>query len=63
MLGGREHGVPILISEIEPDGLAASSRAVFIGDAILSVNRHNLRESCRELSPGALSSLGRHATD
>lgn len=44
--GGREHGVPILISELEPNGPAAMSDQLYIGDAILSVNDRDLRQSC-----------------
>ena len=42
--GGREHGVPILVSVIHPDTPASRSNQLFVGDAILSVNGHNLRE-------------------
>ncbi|CAG9863374.1 unnamed protein product [Phyllotreta striolata] len=44
--GGREHGVPILISELEPNGPAALSEQLYIGDAILSVNDIDLRNVC-----------------
>ncbi|KAJ3634324.1 hypothetical protein MTP99_011208 [Tenebrio molitor] len=44
--GGREHGVPILISELEPNGPAALSEQLYIGDAILSVNDRDLRQAC-----------------
>lgn len=43
--GGKEHGVPILISEIHPDMPAWRSGALFVGDAILSVNGVDLREA------------------
>lgn len=33
--GGREHGVPILISEIDPDG---DTTGLYVGDSVLSVN-------------------------
>ena len=46
MQGGREHGVPILISELEHNGPAALSGQLFIGDAILSVNDVDLRQAC-----------------
>lgn len=36
--GGKEHGVPILISEVHPDQPADRSGNLFVGDAILSVN-------------------------
>ncbi|KAF5281258.1 hypothetical protein FQA39_LY05144 [Lamprigera yunnana] len=44
--GGREHGVPILISELEPNGPAALSGQLYIGDAILYVNDRDLRQAC-----------------
>ncbi|XP_025829519.1 probable serine/threonine-protein kinase DDB_G0282963 isoform X1 [Agrilus planipennis] len=44
--GGREHGVPILISELESNGPAALSGQLYIGDAILSVNDRDLRQAC-----------------
>ncbi|CAH2005419.1 unnamed protein product [Acanthoscelides obtectus] len=44
--GGREHGVPILISELEPNGPAALSKQLYIGDAILYVNDIDLRNAC-----------------
>uniref|UniRef100_A0A1Y1KPL3 PDZ domain-containing protein n=2 Tax=Photinus pyralis TaxID=7054 RepID=A0A1Y1KPL3_PHOPY len=44
--GGREHGVPILISELEPNGPAAMSGQLYIGDAILYVNDRDLRQAC-----------------
>ena len=42
--GGREHGVPILISEIHPNGPAEKSGNLLVGDAILSVNKIDLKE-------------------
>jgi len=36
--------VPILISELEPDGPAARTGALYVGDAILSVNSISLRD-------------------
>lgn len=46
--GGREHGVPILISELEPNGPAAISEQLYIGDAILFVNDIDLRNVCHK---------------
>ncbi|CAH1133356.1 unnamed protein product [Ceutorhynchus assimilis] len=46
--GGREHGVPILISELEQNGPAAMSDQLYIGDAILFVNDIDLRNSCHK---------------
>ncbi|KAK3851598.1 hypothetical protein Pcinc_041766 [Petrolisthes cinctipes] len=42
--GGREHGVPILVSVIHPDTPAARCANLFVGDAILTVNDISLRE-------------------
>ena len=44
--GGREHGVPILISELEP---TLTERNLFVGDAILSVNGVDLNQVTYEL--------------
>ncbi|KAH1013854.1 hypothetical protein HUJ04_002790 [Dendroctonus ponderosae] len=46
--GGREHGVPILISEVEQNGPAALSEHLYIGDAILYVNDIDLRNACHK---------------
>ncbi|XP_077287065.1 uncharacterized protein LOC143911837 [Arctopsyche grandis] len=46
--GGREHGVPILISELEADGPAAQTGQLYVGDAILSVNNIDLRQACHK---------------
>ncbi|GAB6032840.1 hypothetical protein CHUAL_012042 [Chamberlinius hualienensis] len=42
--GGREHGVPILVSEIRSGMAAEKSGTIFVGDAILSVNGIDLRD-------------------
>ena len=42
--GGSEHGLPILVSEIHPNGPAARSASLYVGDAILEANGQNLRE-------------------
>uniref|UniRef100_A0A914YUC0 PDZ domain-containing protein n=1 Tax=Panagrolaimus superbus TaxID=310955 RepID=A0A914YUC0_9BILA len=41
--GGKEHGVPILISEIHPDQPGERCGQLFVGDAILSVNGISLK--------------------
>lgn len=41
--GGKEHGVPILISEIHPGQPAERCEGLYVGDAILSVNGEDLR--------------------
>ncbi|KAK3089179.1 hypothetical protein FSP39_001532 [Pinctada imbricata] len=43
--GGKEHGVPILISEIHEGQPADKCEALYVGDAILSVNGIDLRNS------------------
>ncbi|CAL1535299.1 unnamed protein product [Lymnaea stagnalis] len=43
--GGKEHGVPILISEIHEDQPAHRCGQLYVGDAILSVNDIDLRNS------------------
>lgn len=40
--GGKEHGVPILISDIHEGMPAQRCRGLYVGDAILSVNSINL---------------------
>ncbi|MCP9261167.1 Golgi-associated PDZ and coiled-coil motif-containing protein [Dirofilaria immitis] len=42
-VGGKEHGVPILISEIHPNQAAERCGNLYVGDAILSVNGIDLR--------------------
>nr|KAG5687094.1 hypothetical protein BaRGS_010539 [Batillaria attramentaria] len=43
--GGKEHGVPILISEIHEGQPADRCEGLYVGDAILSVNDHDLRNA------------------
>ncbi|XP_006626350.1 Golgi-associated PDZ and coiled-coil motif-containing protein isoform X1 [Lepisosteus oculatus] len=43
--GGKEHGVPILISEIHPTQPAERCGGLHVGDAILAVNGINLRDA------------------
>ncbi len=43
--GGKEHGVPILISEIHEGQPADRCKGLFIGDAILAVNGIDLRNA------------------
>ncbi|CAG2173000.1 unnamed protein product [Oppiella nova] len=43
--GGKEHGVPIIISQIHPNTPAARTGALYVGDAILSVNSIDLRDA------------------
>ncbi|XP_066991480.2 Golgi-associated PDZ and coiled-coil motif-containing protein [Anabrus simplex] len=53
--GGREHGVPILISELEAEGPASRSGALYVGDAILSVNGTDLKQACHQEAVDILS--------
>ena len=43
--GGKEHGVPILISEIHEGQPADRCKGLYVGDAILSVNGLDLRNA------------------
>jgi C-terminal processing protease CtpA/Prc len=43
--GGKEHGVPVLISEVHRGQPADRCGQLFVGDAILSVNGIDLRQS------------------
>ncbi|XP_061900430.1 Golgi-associated PDZ and coiled-coil motif-containing protein isoform X1 [Entelurus aequoreus] len=43
--GGKEHGVPILISEIHPGQPADRCGGLHVGDAVLAVNSINLRDA------------------
>ena len=43
--GGREHGVPILISELEIGGPAHECKNLYVGDAILKVNDISLENA------------------
>lgn len=46
--------MPILISELEPNGPAALSEQLYIGDAILFVNEIDLRNACHREAVGIL---------
>ncbi|XP_034031546.1 beta-2-syntrophin isoform X2 [Thalassophryne amazonica] len=60
--GGRENRMPILISKIFPGLAADQSRALRVGDAILSVNGNDLREATHDLAVQALKKAGREVT-
>ncbi|XP_053208412.1 Golgi-associated PDZ and coiled-coil motif-containing protein-like [Panonychus citri] len=53
--GGKEHGVPILISEIHPDTPASRCGQLYVGDAIVSVNGTDLRSIKHEEAAEILS--------
>ena len=57
MQGGKEHGVPILISEIHPGLPAERCQGVYVGDAILSCNGIDLQEAKHSEAVKVLSSL------
>ena len=42
--GGKEHGIPIIISEVHPGSPAQKSGCLYVGDAILSVNGTDLQD-------------------
>ncbi|XP_035646790.1 beta-2-syntrophin-like [Oncorhynchus keta] len=60
--GGRENRMPILISKIFPGLAADQSRALRVGDAILSVNGKDLREATHDLAVQALKKAGKEVT-
>ncbi|XP_072940737.1 uncharacterized protein [Epargyreus clarus] len=55
--GGREHGVPILISELEAGGPAALTGDLYVGDAILAINDLDLTQACHKEAVQALQSV------
>lgn len=60
--GGRENRMPILISKIFPGLAADQSRALRVGDAILSVNGGDLREATHDQAVQALKKAGKEVT-
>uniref|UniRef100_A0A1I8HPU9 PDZ domain-containing protein n=1 Tax=Macrostomum lignano TaxID=282301 RepID=A0A1I8HPU9_9PLAT len=57
IVGGREHGAPILISELHPGLPAARCGLIHVGDAILSVDGVSLREARHHDAVQVLSHL------
>lgn len=57
--GGRENRMPILISKIFPGLAADQSRALRLGDAILSVNGTDLRQATHDQAVQALKRAGK----
>lgn len=43
--GGKEHGVPIIVSEIHDNMPAQRCKQLYVGDAILSVNKQELQNA------------------
>ncbi|XP_060741125.1 beta-2-syntrophin isoform X1 [Tachysurus vachellii] len=60
--GGRENRMPILISKIFPGLAADQSRALRVGDTILSVNGTDLREATHDQAVQALKKAGKEVT-
>ncbi|XP_051545415.1 beta-2-syntrophin-like isoform X2 [Myxocyprinus asiaticus] len=60
--GGRENRMPIIISKIFPGLAADHSRALRVGDAILSVNGSDLRDATHDAAVQALKKAGKEVT-
>lgn len=60
--GGKENKMPILISKIFKGLAADQTQALYVGDAILSVNDVNLRESTHDEAVQALKQAGKEVT-
>ncbi|XP_053182316.1 beta-1-syntrophin [Scomber japonicus] len=60
--GGKENKMPILISKIFKGLAADQTQALYVGDAILSVNGMNLRDSTHDEAVQALKRAGKEAT-
>ncbi|CAF0811791.1 unnamed protein product [Rotaria sp. Silwood1] len=55
--GGKEHGLPILISEIHENGPAWRCGQLYVGDSILAVNKQDLRDAKHKEAVQTLSSI------
>ncbi|KAM7420436.1 hypothetical protein PAMA_014925 [Pampus argenteus] len=60
--GGKENKMPILISKIFKGLAADQTQALYVGDAILSVNCMNLRDATHDEAVQALKRAGREVT-
>ncbi|XP_076008765.1 beta-1-syntrophin [Genypterus blacodes] len=60
--GGKENKMPILISKIFKGLAADQTQALYVGDAILSVNGVNLRDATHDEAVQALKRAGREVT-
>ncbi|KAL0963377.1 hypothetical protein UPYG_G00305580 [Umbra pygmaea] len=60
--GGKENKMPILISKIFKGLAADQTQALYVGDAILSVNSVNLRDATHDEAVQALKRAGREVT-
>lgn len=59
LAGGRENKMPILISKIFKGLAADQTEALYVGDAILSVNGFDLREATHDEAVQALKKTGK----
>ena len=57
--GGRENKMPILISKIFKGLAADQTEALYVGDAIMSVNGSDLREATHDEAVQALKKTGK----
>ncbi|XP_069549305.1 beta-1-syntrophin [Brachyistius frenatus] len=60
--GGKENKMPILISKIFKGLAADQTHALYVGDAILSVNCMNLRDATHDEAVQALKRAGKEVT-
>lgn len=60
--GGKENKMPILISKIFKGLAADQTQALYVGDAILSVNGVNLRDATHDEAVQALKLAGKEVT-
>ncbi|XP_031154563.1 beta-1-syntrophin [Sander lucioperca] len=60
--GGKENKMPILISKIFQGLAADQTQALYVGDAILSVNSVNLRDATHDEAVQALKRAGKEVT-
>lgn len=60
--GGKENKMPILISKIFKGLAADHTQALYVGDAILSVNGMNLRDATHDEAVQALKRAGKEVT-
>lgn len=60
--GGKENKMPILISKIFKGLAADQTQALYVGDAILSVNEMNLRDATHDEAVQALKRAGKEVT-
>ncbi|CAN9514007.1 unnamed protein product [Ophioblennius macclurei] len=60
--GGKENKMPILISKIFKGLAADQTQALYVGDAILSVNGMNLRDATHDEAVQALKRAGREVS-